>query len=111
MRRDDDMHIAGVTDLANELNHAIARRRIQAVRWFIEKDQLWPMSDRLRELRKLLHAQRVRSQFAIPHFAQAYIEQRFMRPFESLVGRQSRELCHVTNETHAGKIGDKSIAL
>src|SRR5947209_19843684 len=65
VRRDHDVHVAGITNFLNELDHAGARRRIEAVGRLIKKYQFGTMRDCLRELGKLLHAERVRSQLAV----------------------------------------------
>src|SRR5690242_17195285 len=67
--------------------------------------------DRLGELRKLLHAERVSSHLAIAHLAQPNVKQRFVRAFKSLIRRQSGQLSHVTYEAHTCQIRDEGIAL
>ena len=59
MRRQYDVGLTAVANLAYQFDHAQARRRIESVCRFVEKDQFWTMNDRLRELGELLHAERV----------------------------------------------------
>src|SRR6185503_20150437 len=49
MRREHDLRMATVANLANEFDHSQTRRRIESVCRFIEKDQFWTMTDRLRK--------------------------------------------------------------
>ena len=61
MGAQNDPHFSTVSNLADHADHALSRRRIEPVRRFVENQQLGPVDDRLRQLRQLLHAQRVGS--------------------------------------------------
>ena len=65
--------------------------RIEPVGGLVEKQQLGPVHDGLRQLGRLLHAQRVSAQRAVAHFAESDVEERFVRAFEGLLGRQAGE--------------------
>ncbi len=111
VRRQDDVRLAAVANLSNQLDHSQSRRRIETIGWFVEKDQLWTMNDRLREFRKLLHAQRIRFEPAITRFAESNIEQRFVRTFQCSFGRQPGQFGHQANEMHCAHLCDERIAL
>ena len=84
MRRDHDVHVAAVANLANQLDHAIARRRIQSIGRLVEEYQFRPMSDCLRQLRHLLHAQRIRSDLAVTDLAKTDVKQGFVSALEGM---------------------------
>src|SRR5580765_2651091 len=110
MRREQYVSLAAVANLANKLDHSLPRRRIKPVGRLIEKDQSRPVDDRLRKLRKLFHSKRIRSNLAIARFAQPYVEQGFVRPFERRFRRQTRKLSHQTNEVNTTHVGDERVA-
>ena len=89
MRRKQYVSLAAVANLANELDHSLPRRRIEPVGRLIEKDQSRPVDDGLRKLRKLFHSKRIRSNLAIARFAQPYVKQGFVCPFERRFRRQA----------------------
>ena len=69
------------------------------------------MNDRLREFGQLLHAQRISIETAITRFAEADVEQRFVRAFERGFRRQARQLGHQPHEMHRAHLRDERIAL
>ena len=89
VRRQQNVRRARIAHLADQLQHAIARRRVEAIGGFIEKDQTRAVDDSLRELGELLHAERVGAELAIARFAQANVKQRLVRAFERRIRRQA----------------------
>ena len=88
------MQIAAVADLLNELDHARARGRIEPVGGLVEKQQLGPVGDGLRQLGGLLHAQRISADRPVADFAQPDIEERFMGALQGVLGGQAGQLRH-----------------
>src|SRR6185437_10113392 len=87
VRAEDDMHLAGIAHFLHQTNHALARGRIETVGGLIEDEQLRPMHDRLRELRELLHTERICAELAITRFSQSDVKESLMRTFERHGGR------------------------
>ncbi len=65
------------------------------------------MDDRLRELRELLHAERVSLETAIACFTEADVEEGFMRAFESGFRRQAGQFTHQTHEVNGAHLRDE----
>ena len=89
MRTQHDLQPVAVADVADHADHALPRRRIEAVGRFVQNQQLRSVRDRLGQLRQLFHPKRISSQFPIPRLGQAHAEQGFMRPFECRLRGQS----------------------
>ena len=68
------------------MNHALAGDGIEAVGGFVEDEQLGAVCQGLRELDELLHAQRVGADLAVADFAQADVEQCFVRALQGFSG-------------------------
>jgi hypothetical protein len=68
------------------------------------------VNDRLRELGQLLHAERIRVEFAITCFTETDVEERFVCAFECCFGRQTGQLGHETHEVHGRHLGDERVA-
>ena len=111
MRGEDQAQVAAIADFPNELDHARARGRIEAVGGLVQEQELGPMRDGLRQLGGLLHAQRIRAQRAVADFAQADVEERFVGPFECVLPRQAGQLRHQPHKTHAAHAGDEGVVL
>ena len=62
---------------------------VEAVGWLVQNNQLGSVRNRLRELGKLLHPQRIRTQLAIARLAQSHIEQRLVRALQRRIARQA----------------------
>ena len=69
------------------------------------------MYDGLRELRQLLHAERVGVERAVTSFAQTDVEQRFVCPLKRGFRRKAREFRHERNKANAAHPGDERITL
>src|ERR1043165_2939416 len=100
-----------VADFAYQANHALARWRVKPVGRLGQNDKLWPMHNRLREFRQLLHAERIGLDISITRFAETDIEKSFMRSLKRSVGWQAGQLAHQADEMDAGHFGDERIAL
>src|SRR2546423_7796270 len=107
----DDVQVAAIANLLNELNHALSSGRIQTVSRLVQKQETRSVYDGLRELGHLLHSERIRSQIAIPHFTEADVKKRFVRPLHRLLRRQPRDLRHHTDEPYAAHVGNERIVL
>src|SRR5678816_1759535 len=103
--------MAAFFDLADQLEHSLASRRIEPVGGLIQENQLGTMNDRLCQLGQLFHTQRVRTELAISCFAKAHVEKSFMSSLERGAWWQSRKFRHQTNEMNARNISDERIAL
>ena len=103
--------LAGVANLAHQLQHAHTRFRIKAVGGLIEQHQPRPVGDGLRQLGQLLHPQRVGPQLAIPRFTQANVEESFVGALHGFTAGQAGKLGHVADEADAAHIGDEGVAL
>ena len=84
VRRDQQADAAFFADLFDDLNHALAGHGIEPVRRLVKNEQLGTMRQRLRQLDKLLHAQGIGADLAVANFAQAHVEQSFMRALQGL---------------------------
>src|SRR5438067_2762932 len=111
VRGDHDVDLTGVANLLDELNHSLARCRIEAVGRLVEKQKFWPMYDGLRQLGKLLHSERVRSELAIADLAEPNVEEGFVRALHRVTWRKPGEFGHITHEAYAGHIRDESVIL
>src|SRR5271163_2788503 len=56
MRRDQQMDASFLTNLFDQLNHALTRNRVETVRRFVENEQLGTVCERLGQLDELLHS-------------------------------------------------------
>ena len=102
MRGKQQTDIAGLANLANQLDQAFARRRIHPVGRLVQNQDFRAMRNRLRQLRQLLHAERVSAHRPVSRFAQAHIHESLMGPLHRLFGRKSGYLRHVANESNTG---------
>src|SRR5712691_8701290 len=105
------MGLSAVANLADEPDHSLTRRRIEAVSWFVEENQLRAVNDCLSQFGKLLHTQRIGIKIAVSRFAQAYIKERFMSAFERGLRRQARQFSHQSHEMHSAHFRNVRIAL
>jgi hypothetical protein len=69
MRGKQQADITGLPDFANEFDQALARRRIHAIGWLVQNEDLGTMRNGLGELGQLFHAEGIRSDGAIARFA------------------------------------------
>ena len=97
--------------LADQLEHAPAGGRVEAVGRLVEHDQLGPVHDRLRELRHLLHAVRVGAQLAIARLAEPHVEQDFVGLLERRLRRKAREFGHLPQERDRRHVADERVVL
>ncbi len=109
VRGKDQAQVAAVADLLNQLDHARARGRVEAVGGLVQEEQLGAVRDGGSELRRLLHAQRIRAERPVSHFAKADIKERFMGALKRRFARQTRKLSHQAHEAHAGHRRDEGI--
>src|ERR1035438_8445286 len=107
--RDDQVQIAAVANLLDQLNHAQAGRRIEAVGRLVQKQQLGTVRYGLRQLGRLLHAQRVSAQRAVADFTEAHVKERLVRTLQRLGLGQAGEFRHQADEAHAAQGGDLRI--
>jgi len=82
MRGEDDAHVARVLDLLDQADHAPPVRRVEAVRRFVQEQQLGPVHDRLGQLGHLFHAQGVGLDLAVARLAETHVVERFVGPFQ-----------------------------
>src|SRR5262249_21286087 len=82
MGRQKDVSLAAVPDLAYQVDHALTSRRVQPIGGLVKKNQTRAVHYRLRQLRQLLHAQRVRAELSVSGFSQADVKQRLVRALE-----------------------------
>ncbi len=111
MRREHDVRLATVANLTNHFDHALPRRRIEAVGRLVKKDELWSVHDCLRQLGELFHSQRKRIDIPITRLAQSHKKEGFVRAFQRGARGQAGKLGHKSHEMHAGHFGDERIAL
>ena len=109
VRGENQVQVAAVANLLDELDHARARRRVEAVGGLVQKQQLGAVRDGLRQLGGLLHAQRVGAQRAVAHLAQPHVEERFVRALQGLLRRQAGQFGHQAHEAHAAHAGDEGV--
>ena len=108
---DEHVHPLLLFHLGNQLEHAPARGRIEAVCRFVQHDELWPMDNRLGELGHLLHPERVGSQLSVARLAEPHMEQDLVRLFERRLRREARQLGHLANERHRRHLPDERVVL
>ena len=111
VRRQDQVQIAAVANLLNELDHASTGGRVEPVGGFIEEQKFRPVRDGLREFGGLLHAQRVGAEIAIANFAEADVEEGFVCAFECVLAWQAGQFRHHPDEVNAAHRGDEGIVL
>src|SRR5205807_8227208 len=70
------------TTLFRSLDHADAGGRVQAVGGFVQEQQFGAVGDGLRQFGGLLHAERIGTQVAVAHFAQAHVKEGFVGALE-----------------------------
>src|SRR5580692_7544285 len=103
------MQVVHLTHFLDHADHALARRRIEAVGGFIQNNELGSVYDGLSQFGELLHAQRIGADLAVARFAQADVEEGFVRAFKRGLRRQSRQFAHETDERNRSHIGDKRV--
>ena len=108
---DEHVHALLVLHLGDELEHAPAGGRIEAVGGFVEHDQLRSVHDRLGELGHLLHAERVGPQLAIARFAEPDVEQHLVGLLERGFRRKPGELGHLAHEGDRRHVADERVVL
>src|SRR6185295_8397416 len=91
---EDEVDLAGVADVADQLQHALAGRGIEPVGRLVEKEEPGTVNQGLGELGELLHAERVGLDLAVPGFAETDVEERLVGPLERPLGGKARELAH-----------------
>ncbi len=84
MRREDDVHVAGVADLLDQPDHPLPRRRVEAVGRLVEEQQPRPVDERLGQLGPLLHPQRVGLEVPVARLAEADEVERLVGALERL---------------------------
>ena len=108
---DEHVHALLVLHLGDELEHAPARGRIEAVGRFVEHDQLRSVHDRLGELRHLLHPERVGPELAITRLAEPDVEQHLVGLLERRFRRKAGELGHLAHEGDGRHVADERVVL
>src|SRR6185436_10032732 len=78
VRRQDDVRVTAVTNLAYQLDHTQARRRIETVCRFVEEDQTRSMNNRLGEFGELFHAEGIGFETSITCFAESDVKECFV---------------------------------
>src|SRR6266545_5749107 len=110
MRRQKNIGLAAIANLAHEPDHSLTSRRIEAVGGFIEKDQARPVNYRLGQFGKLFHSQRISFETTVASFSQTYIKKGLVSALKRGFGRQTRQLGHQSHKTDGAHLRDKRIA-
>ena len=111
MGAQEDVHLAGIPDVADEADHPLACDRIEAVGRLVEDEQTGPVHEGLGELGHLLHPQGVGPQLAVAGFSEPHVEQDLVGPFEGGLGRKAGQLAHHAHEGHRGHVRDEGVVL
>ena len=94
VRREYDVSLTAISDLANQVDHPLSRRWIKPVCGLVKKYQARTVHDRLGQFGHLLHAQGIRPELSIASFTQTDVKERFVRPFEGQAGGEAGQLRH-----------------
>ena len=92
VRGEDQAQVAAIADILNELDHAGARGRIEAVGRLVEEQQFGSMGDGRCQFGGLLHAERICAQRPVAHLAQANVKEGFMRALQGLLAAAARKV-------------------
>ena len=111
VRREDQVDVLVVAEIANELEHLVAPLRIHAVGGLVEEEQVGIVDERLRELDALLHAGRVGLDVAVARLAEADVVEHLVRALHRVDRRQPGELAAVRDERHRVHARDVGVAL
>ena len=111
MRGEDQVQVSAVADFLNQRDHAQARRGIESIGGLVEKEHLGTVHDGLGQFGGLLHAQRIGAERAVTNFTETHVEERFVRAFQGVLGRQAGEFGHQADEAHAAHRRDEGIIL
>ena len=99
VRREDQVDVLVVAEIADELEHLVAPLRVHAVGRLVEEQQVGIVDERLRQLDALLHAGRVGLDVAVARLAEADVVQHFVRALHRVDRRQPGELAAVARRT------------
>ena len=90
VRRQDQVDVLVVAEIADELEHLVAPLRIHAVGRLVEEQQIGIVHERLRQLDALLHAGRVGLDVAVARLAEADVVEHLVRALHRVDGRAGR---------------------
>ena len=108
MRREDQVDVLVVAEIADELEHLVAALGIHPVRRLVEEQQIGIVHERLRELDALLHARGIGLDVAVARLAEADVVEHLVRPLHRVDGGQPGELPAIRDErdrVHARNVG------
>ena len=110
VRRQDQVDVLVVAEIANQLEHLVAPLGIHAVGGLVEEQEIGIVHERLRELDALLHAGRVGLDVAVARLAEADVVEHFVRALHRVNGGQAGKLSAVGDERHRVHAGNVSVA-
>ncbi len=111
VRGEDDPAGAAVADVADEIDHPLAGRWIEAVGRLVEHEQPGPVDQGLGELDHLLHPGGEGAHLAVARLAETDVEERLVGSFEGGLRRQAAEFGHEPDEVDRGDVGDIGVGL
>jgi len=100
VRRENQVDLLVMRDIANQLEHLVAPFRIHAVGGLVEEQQAGIVDQRLRQLDALLHTGRVLLDVAIARFTETDVVEHFVRALHGVRGRQAAQLAAVGDKGH-----------
>src|SRR5258708_1706915 len=110
MRRDYDMHLARIANLADQLQHSLPGFRIEPVGGLIQRQQLGAMHQSLGQLDQLFHTQGVGAYFAVTDLTQPDIKESFVSALHRFAGRQAGDLSHIADKPDPAHLRNKGVA-
>ncbi len=111
MRREDQVDVLVVAEIADELEHLVAPLGIHPVRRLVEKQQIGIVDERLRQLDSLLHARRIRLDVAVTRLAEADVVEHLVGTLHRVDGGQPGKLTAIAHERYRVHAGNVRVAL
>ena len=111
VRRQQDVGLAAIADVADEIDHPLAGRWVEPVGGLVEHEQARAVDQGLGELDHLLHAGGEGPDLAVARLTETDVEKRLVGALEGRLGRQTAELGHEPDEVDRGDAGDVGVGL